>query len=213
MDEINNPEILRLKAMLQYEELCYEQGVDLICGVDEAGRGPLAGPVVAAAVIMPRDCFIPWVNDSKKLSEKKRELLYKEIVTCAVSVGLGIIGPETIERINILNATKLAMRQAVEALSTTPGHILIDGNFTVPDLALPQQAIIKGDSKSYTIAAASIVAKVTRDRLMQELHDKYPAYNLAKNKGYGTKEHISAIKSHGMSPIHRGSFLTKILQG
>ncbi len=213
MDDINNTEILRLKNMLHYEELCYLQGFDNICGVDEAGRGPLAGPVVAAAVILPRDCFIPCVNDSKKLSEKKRELLYSEILARAVSVGLGIVGPETIERINILNATKYAMMEAVKALSIKPGHILIDGNFTITDLDLPQQAIIKGDSKSYTIAAASIVAKVTRDRLMHELHEKFPEYNFSKNKGYGTKEHISAIKNHGVSPIHRGSFLTKILQG
>ncbi len=200
----------RIEQMLCYEKACYESGIDLICGVDEAGRGSLAGPVVAAAVILPRTILTEGIDDSKKLREKNREIVYNKIMKEAVSTGVGIVDVETIERINILNATKLAMKYAIEDLEHKPQHILVDGNFTIPDILYQQQAIIKGDAKSITIAAASIIAKVTRDNIMRTLHTRYPQYYFDKNKGYGTKQHIAAILENKICPIHRKSFLKRV---
>ncbi len=202
-------EYARLEAMTAYEREYESFGV--ICGIDEAGRGPLAGPVAAAAVILPKDCRMLYVNDSKKLSEKRREALYEEILEQAVSVGVGLVGPGRIDEINILQATYEAMREAVGKLSVCPDVSLNDA-VTIPGLssAIRQVPIIKGDAKSLSIAAASIVAKVTRDRLMREYEKLYPEYGFAAHKGYGSKEHMEAIRRHGMTPIHRRSFLKKI---
>lgn len=180
----------------------------LLCGVDEAGRGPLAGPVCAAAVILKADSRIEGVNDSKKLSEKRREVLYGEIVENAFAYGIGFASVEEIEAINILNAAMLAMRRAVEAMGITPELVLVDGN-KLPDLAYPSQYVIGGDARSACIAAASILAKVTRDRLMLDYAKEYPQYCFEKHKGYGTKLHYEALLKYGPSPIHRLSFLKK----
>ena len=194
----------RLYAMKAYERK-YEQYA-CICGIDEAGRGPLAGPVVAGAVILPRDCEILYLNDSKKLSAGRREELYDEIMEKAVSVGVGMASPARIDEINILQATYEAMRQAVDSLSTEP-ELLLNDAVTIPEMTIPQVPIIKGDAKSVSIAAASIIAKVTRDRLMIQYDDILPGYGFAQNKGYGSKEHIEALKSLGPTPIHRRSFI------
>ena len=194
----------RLYAMKAYERK-YEQ-YTYICGIDEAGRGPLAGPVVAGAVILPRDCEILYLNDSKKLSAGRREELYDEIMEKAVSVGVGMASPARIDEINILQATYEAMRQAVDSLSTEP-ELLLNDAVTIPEMTIPQVPIIKGDAKSVSIAAASIIAKVTRDRLMIQYDDILPGYGFAQNKGYGSKEHIEALKSLGPTPIHRRSFI------
>ena len=194
----------RLYAMKAYERK-YEQ-YTYICGIDEAGRGPLAGPVVAGAVILPRDCEILHLNDSKKLSAARREELYDEIMEKAVSVGVGMASPARIDEINILQATYEAMRQAVDSLSTEP-ELLLNDAVTIPEMTIPQVPIIKGDAKSVSIAAASIIAKVTRDRLMIQYEDILPGYGFAQNKGYGSKEHIEALKSLGPTPIHRHSFI------
>lgn len=178
-----------------------------ICGIDEVGRGPLAGPVVAGAVILPKDCDILYINDSKKLSEKKREELYEVIMEKAVAVGLGYSTPKQIDEINILQATYEAMREAVGQLCVTPDLLLNDA-VTIPQLAVRQVPIIKGDAKSISIGAASIVAKVTRDRLMVEYDKVYPAYGFAANKGYGAQAHIEALKKYGPCPIHRKTFIT-----
>lgn len=178
-----------------------------ICGIDEVGRGPLAGPVVAGAVILPKDCDILYINDSKKLSEKKREELYEVIMEKAVAVGLGYSTPKRIDEINILQATYEAMREAVGQLCVTPDLLLNDA-VTIPQLAVRQVPIIKGDAKSISIGAASIVAKVTRDRLMVEYDKVYPAYGFAANKGYGAQAHIEALKKYGPCPIHRKTFIT-----
>ncbi len=184
----------------QYEYLGY------VCGIDEVGRGPLAGPVVAGAVILPKDSKILYLNDSKKISEKKREELYSVIYENAVSVGIGFAGPERIDEINILNATYEAMRMAISKLSVTP-DVLLNDAVTIPEVMIKQVPIIKGDAKSVSIAAASIVAKVTRDRLMVEYDKLYPEYGFSKNKGYGTAEHIEALKKYGKCEIHRDSFI------
>lgn len=198
----------RIEQMCQYEkEYAFAQ---YICGIDEVGRGPLAGPVTACAVVFPKDCRILYVNDSKKLSEKKRELLYTEIMEKAVSVGIGIVSNGVIDEINILQATYEAMRQAVGKLTVTP-EILLNDAVTIPGISIQQVPIIKGDAKSMSIAAASIVAKVTRDHFMKEMDQLYPGYHFAKNKGYGTKEHIQAIKELGPCPIHRRTFLKNFL--
>ena len=197
-------ELSRLEAMSVYEREYEERG--LICGIDEVGRGPLAGPVVAGAVILPADCEILWLNDSKKLSEKKRELLYDEIMEKAVAVGIGAVSPERIDEINILQATYEAMRIAISKLSVKPDLLLNDA-VKIPGVELPQVPIIKGDAKSVSIAAASIVAKVTRDRMMVQYEDLYPGYEFASNKGYGSARHIAALKSLGPCPIHRRSFI------
>lgn len=194
----------RLEGMCVYE--CQYADRGFLCGIDEVGRGPLAGPVVAGAVILPADCEILWLNDSKKLSEKKRELLYDEIMEKAVAVGIGAVSPERIDEINILQATYEAMRIAISKLSVKPDLLLNDA-VKIPGVELPQVPIIKGDAKSVSIAAASIVAKVTRDRMMVQYEELYPGYEFASNKGYGSARHIAALKSLGPCPIHRRSFI------
>ena len=194
----------RLEGMRVYELQYADRG--FLCGIDEVGRGPLAGPVVAGAVILPADCEILWLNDSKKLSEKKRELLYDEIMEKAVAVGIGAVSPERIDEINILQATYEAMRIAISKLSVKPDLLLNDA-VKIPGVELPQVPIIKGDAKSVSIAAASIVAKVTRDRMMVQYEELYPGYEFASNKGYGSARHIAALKSLGPCPIHRRSFI------
>ena len=201
-------ELARLEAMKEFER--EYDGCSLICGVDEAGRGPLAGPVTAGAVILPKDCTILYLNDSKKLSEKRREELFLEIREKAVSYSVGIVGPERIDEINILQATYEAMRQAVSGLGVVPDLLLNDA-VTIPELAIPQVPIIKGDAKSVSIAAASILAKVTRDHLMEEYDRQFPQYGFAKHKGYGTAAHVAALREFGPCPIHRRSFLKNIL--
>lgn len=202
-------ELDRLEAMSVYEKEYAAWGA--ICGIDEAGRGPLAGPVVAGAVILPKDEKILYVNDSKKLSEKKREMLYDEIMDRALAVGVGIVGPERIDEINILQATYEAMRMAVAQLKVQP-DILLNDAVTIPDLKVHQVPIVKGDAKSVSIAAASIIAKVTRDRLMREYGQVFPEYEFASNKGYGTKSHIEALKTYGPTPIHRRTFIQHFVQ-
>ena len=191
--------------LLAYEKGLYEQGIQLIAGVDEVGRGPLAGPVVAAAVILPVDARLTGVNDSKKLSAKKRALYYQQILEVATAVGIGIASVAEIDELNILQATKLAMKRAVDALDVEPGYLLID-HLTL-EIDLPQLGITKGDSKSLSIAAASIVAKEVRDQMMAELGKTYPAYGFEQNAGYGTKAHREALKTHGyIKEVHRQSF-------
>ena len=180
--------------------------ITYICGIDEVGRGPLAGPVVAGAVILPKDCDILYINDSKKLSAAKREELYDIIMEQAVATGLGTIGPDRIDEINILQATYEAMRQAIAQLSPQPDLLLNDA-VTIPKVAIPQVPIIKGDAKSISIGAASIIAKVTRDRMMVYYDSIYPEYGFASNKGYGSAEHIAALKKYGPTPIHRRTFI------
>ena len=201
----------RLQVMLTHERRLWDSGRSLIAGVDEVGRGPLAGPVVAAAVILPHDFDVLGIDDSKKLSPKKREELAEVIKEKALAWSVGWVGPERIDEINILEATKEAMTQAVQGLSLQPDHVLIDGNFTVRSLALPQTAIVKGDANSTSIAAASILAKVTRDRYMEEMDAVYPGYAFASNKGYGTKAHYDGLRAQGPTPIHRRSFISDYL--
>lgn len=195
---------------LFYEKQAYEKGYSVVCGVDEAGRGPLAGPVYAAAVILPPDARMDGVNDSKKLSEKKREALFDIIQQVALSSCVASASVEEIDEHNILNATYLAMQRAVAGLSPQPQMVLVDGN-RLPSFPMASQAIVKGDSLSLSIAAASILAKVSRDRFMKELAQQYPQYQLEKHKGYGTKLHRELIREYGPSPIHRKTFLKKIL--
>jgi len=204
-------EFERLKTMLEIEESLYSKGYNFICGVDEAGRGPLCGPVVAAAVILPKDECIEGVNDSKKISEKKREKLYDDILLKAVAVGVGISDVDVIEEVNILNATKLAMKQAIENLEVTPDYILIDGNQMI-DIDISASTVVHGDAVSESIAAASIIAKVTRDRMLIKWDKDYPEYGFAKHKGYGTKAHIEAIGKYGLTPLHRPSFCKKFVK-
>lgn len=198
----------RLETMRAYERQYGHLGY--VCGIDEAGRGPLAGPVVAGAVILPPDCEILWLNDSKQLSEKRREALYDEILQKAIAAEVGIIGPGRIDEINILQATYEAMRQAVAKLKIRP-QVLLNDAVTIPGLELPQVPIIKGDAKSLSIAAASVLAKVTRDRLMKEYDALLPEYGFAGHKGYGSSAHIEAIKKYGPSPIHRRTFLKNFM--
>lgn len=190
----------------EYENIKYAAGYTAVCGCDEAGRGPLCGPVVAAAVILPRDIDIPGLNDSKKLTEKKREALFEVIKEKAIAYGVAEASPEEIDEINILNASMLAMRRAVEALSVPADFALIDGNCS-RGFSIPTETVVKGDSLSMSIAAASILAKVTRDRGCAELDRLYPEYGIAKHKGYPTKEHMDAVRAYGPSPIHRKTFL------
>ncbi len=197
--------------MLMHEQSLYQKGFNLICGVDEAGRGPLAGPVCAAAVILNKNQIIEGVTDSKKLSEKKREQLFDVIKNECLSYSIAFASVEEIEEINILNATMLAMKRAVENLEIKAEFAIIDGN-KIPDLNIEAQAIVKGDLNSMSIAAASILAKVTRDRLLVEYDKKYPLYQFAKHKGYGTKLHRELILEHGPCDIHRKSFLKKIIK-
>ncbi len=203
-------EQLRLDKMLEYERALYAKGYEYVCGIDEAGRGPLCGPVVAAAVILKKDDHIEGVNDSKKLSEKKREQLFETIKERAIAYSVGIVDEETIDNINILEATRLAMKKAVEGLSVKPDYALVDAEKKVP-IDVPYSPIIKGDALSESIAAASIIAKVTRDHMIVELDKEYPEYGFAKNKGYGTKEHTEAIKKYGLCKAHRRSFCKKFI--
>lgn len=198
----------RLKEMRIYEEKYADY--ELICGVDEVGRGPLAGPVFTAAVILPKDCEILYLNDSKKLSEKKREELFLEISEKALAIGIGSCTPEEIDALNIKQATRKAMLQAVQNLELQPGLVLVDAE-TITGLDIRQVPIIKGDAKSVSIAAASIVAKVTRDHLMMEYDKLYPQYGFASNKGYGSAVHMQALKEYGPCPIHRRSFIKNIV--
>ena len=201
-------EELRLIELKKIEENIYkDNSIKYICGIDEAGRGPLAGPVVVGACIMPRDSMIEGVNDSKKVSEKKREVLFEKIKEEAICYALGIINPDVIDEINILEATKKGLTEALTELEIKPNYIVVDALTKIDTLGIPYMSIIKGDSKSYSIACASILAKVTRDRLMREWDEVYPAYNFKKHKGYGTKEHINAIKENGPCPIHRKTFI------
>lgn len=201
-------ELERLKQMRVYEDQ-YPNAI--VCGIDEAGRGPLAGPVAAAAVILPRDCRILYLNDSKKLSEKKRELLYDEIREKAVAYGVGIVGPDRIDEVNILQATYEAMRLAIAQLKVKP-EILLNDAVTIPLVELKQIPIVKGDAKSVSIAAASILAKVTRDRMMMEYDKLFPEYGFGKHKGYGTAAHIQALKEDGACSIHRKSFIKNFVK-
>ncbi len=194
----------QFKEMTQYEQGLYNMGYRFIAGVDEVGRGPLAGPVVAAAVILPQDAFLPGLNDSKKLSEQKREELFQQITECAISIGIGIIPAEVIDEVNIYQATKQAMKKALTGLSEKPDHLLVDA-MEIP-IDIPQTSIIKGDSKSVTIAASSIIAKVTRDRLMVRLGHEYPQYGFEKHMGYGTAYHLDALKKYGVTSEHRRSY-------
>lgn len=200
-------EIERIQGMLVYEREYGPQGI--LCGIDEVGRGPLAGPVVAGAVILPKDCQILYLNDSKKLTARRRELLYDEIMEKAVAVGIGVVSQEVIDDINILQATYEAMRQAVGKLSVQP-DILLNDAVTIPGLPQKQVPIIKGDAKSLSIAAASVVAKVTRDRMMEALDAKYPEYGFASNKGYGSAAHMAALREYGPCPLHRRTFIRNI---
>lgn len=201
----------RLEKLKEIENNLYKNGIGKICGIDEAGRGPLAGPVVVAAVIMPEDSFIEGVNDSKKVSEKKREKLYDEITKNAIAWGVGIIDEKEIDNINILNATKKGLTTALKQLSEKPDIILVDALTKIDTLGIPYQSIIKGDAKSYSIASASIIAKVTRDRIMRQWDEVYPGYGFQKHKGYGTKAHIEAIKNNGICPIHRKTFVKNFI--
>ena len=199
-------EIERLNVLKEIENEWHQKGKKLVCGIDEAGRGPLAGPVVVAAVIMPEDSFIEGVNDSKKISEKKREKLYEEITQSAIAWGVGIIDQNEIDDINILNATKKGLTTALMELKEKPDIILVDALTKIDTLGIQYESIIKGDAKSYSIAAASIIAKVTRYRIMRQWDEIYPQYGFEKHKGYGTKMHIEAIKEYGLCPLHRRSF-------
>lgn len=201
------------KQMSRYEQSLYAKGVSCIAGIDEAGRGPLAGPVVAAAVILPKDAYVPGLNDSKKLSEAKREALFEQIQAVAISIGIGIVSAKEIDELNIYQATKKAMVQAVEQLFPKPSYLLIDA-MELP-IDIPQQSLIKGDANSISIAASSIVAKVTRDRMMKQLGTKYPQYGFEKHMGYGTEYHLQAIRTYGITEQHRRSFapVREALQG
>ena len=201
-------ELARTEKMKSFEK--EYASYSYICGIDEVGRGPLAGPVVAGAVILPKDCDILYLNDSKQLSEKKREELYDVIMEKAVSTGLGFVSPERIDQINILQATYEAMREAIAKLSPQPDLLLNDA-VTIPKVAIRQVPIIKGDAKSISIAAASIIAKVTRDRLMVQYDSVFPEYGFASNKGYGAAAHIEALRKYGPTPIHRRSFIKNLL--
>ena len=197
-------EDLRLEKMLAYEKELYAQGVQLIAGVDEVGRGPLAGPVVAAAVILPNNCKIPGLNDSKKIPKSKHQAIYQAVLDQAISVGIGVKDNHVIDRVNIYEATKLAMLEAIQELDPQPQHLLIDAMKL--DLPISQTPIIKGDANSLSIAAASIVAKVTRDQMMATYDQEYPGYDFAQNAGYGTTKHLEGLEKQGVSPIHRRSF-------
>ena len=197
----------RLTNLKKYEENLFNEGLKYICGIDEAGRGPLAGPVVVAGVIMPQDSIIEGVNDSKKVSEKKREKLYDLIIEEAISYSVAIIGQDVIDDINILNATKKGVEEVVKGLDVKPDLIIVDALTHINTQGIPYDSIIKGDAKCYNIAAASILAKVTRDRIMRQWDEIYPQYGFSSHKGYGTAKHIQAIKEYGPCPIHRRTFI------
>ena len=204
-------ELERLTKLKEIEKDLYNKGFDNICGIDEAGRGPLAGPVVVAGVIMPKDSMIEGINDSKKISEKKREKLYDLIIEEAISYSIAIIGQDIIDDINILNATKEGVTKVVDGLDVKPNLIIIDALDHINTRGIPYEPIIKGDAKCYNIAAASILAKVTTDRIMREWDEVYPQYGFVQHKGYGTAKHIQAIKEYGLTPIHRRSFTKKFV--
>lgn len=197
-------EDLRLEKMLAYEKELYTQGIHLIAGVDEVGRGPLAGPVVAAAVILPENCKIPGLNDSKKIPKSKHKEIYEAVLQNAIAIGIGVKDNQVIDQVNIYEATKLAMMEAIGQLDPQPQHLLIDAMKL--DLPIPQTSIIKGDANSLSIAAASIVAKVTRDQMMEEFDCEYPGYDFTQNAGYGTANHLAGLHKLGVTPIHRRSF-------
>lgn len=197
-------EDLRLEKMLAYEKELYAQGIDLIAGVDEVGRGPLAGPVVAAAVILPKACKIPGLNDSKKIPKSKHKEIYEAVLQNAIAIGIGVKDNQVIDQVNIYEATKLAMMEAIGQLEPQPQHLLIDAMRL--DIPIAQTSIIKGDANSLSIAAASIVAKVTRDQMMEEFDREYPGYDFAQNAGYGTANHLAGLHKLGVTPIHRRSF-------
>ena len=205
--KMKEKELERLTNLKSMEKELYNKGFEYICGIDEAGRGPLAGPVVVAGVIMPKDSMIEGVNDSKKVSEKKREKLYDLILDEAISYSVAIIGQDVIDEINILNATKQGVTKVVEELDVKPNLILVDALTHIDTKGIPYDSIIKGDAKCYNIAVASIIAKVTRDRIMREWDKIYPQYGFINHKGYGTARHIEAIKEYGPCPIHRKSFI------
>ena len=214
-------ELQRLQEIQKIEKELYAQGVKSICGIDEAGRGPLAGPVVVASVIMPQDSMIEGINDSKKVSEKKRELLYEKIIEEAVAYGIGIIDQNEIDKVNILNATKEGLTKSIQELENDlkekkrgfnkPEIILVDALTKIDTDGISYRSIIKGDAKSYSIAAASIIAKVTRDRIMRQWDEVYPEYGFEKHKGYGTAVHIQAIKEYGICPLHRKTFVKNFI--
>lgn len=201
-------ELLRLQNLKKIEEEIYSknENIKYICGIDEAGRGPLAGPVVVASVIMPHDSMIEGVNDSKKVSEKKREELYEKIIEESISYGVGIMDHNEIDEYNILNATKMGLTNSLKELTVKPDLIVVDALNKIDTLGIPYKSIIKGDALCYSISAASIIAKVTRDRIMRQWDEVYPMYGFQKHKGYGTAAHIAAIKEYGLCPIHRRSF-------
>lgn len=197
----------RLNLLKEEEKKLYNKNIKFICGIDEAGRGPLAGPVVVGAVILPENSFIEGVNDSKKVSEKKREKLYEQIIEEAIAYSVGIVDQKTIDEINILNATKLGVKIALEGLKQKPEIIMVDALNNIDTLGIPYISVIKGDAKNYCIAAASIIAKVTRDRIMRQWDEVYPIYGFARHKGYGTAEHIRVIKENGPCMLHRKTFI------
>lgn len=206
VEKLKEKELERLLELKKIEKDLYNKGFENICGIDEAGRGPLAGPVVVAGVIMPKDSMIEGVNDSKKVSEKKREKLYDLIIEEAISYSVAIIGQDVIDDINILNATKQGVAEVVRGLDVKPNLILVDALTHIDTSGIPYGSIVKGDAKCYNISAASILAKVTRDRIMREWDEIYPQYGFSSHKGYGTAKHIAAIKEYGLCPIHRRSF-------
>ncbi|HHX61029.1 MAG TPA: ribonuclease HII [Epulopiscium sp.] len=207
-------ELLRVETMREFDQVFGNNGEYIVAGIDEAGRGPLAGPVVAAAVVLPHDLTFEGIDDSKKLTPSQRDILYDQIMDKAISVGVGIVSADVIDDINILQATFRAMKKAVFSMEQSADILLVDGNLTIPEvnLAMTQHAVIQGDAKSISIAAASIIAKVTRDRMMIDYHYVYPWYDFIYNKGYGSMVHQSAIQQFGPSPIHRMSFLKNILR-
>ena len=204
-------EIERLNVLKEFENKLYSEGLKYIAGIDEAGRGPLAGPVVVGIAIMKPDSFIEGVNDSKKISEKKRELLYEQITNEAIDWSVGIVDQKEIDEINILNATKKALHMAITNLKIKPDRILVDALEHIDTCGIPYTSIIKGDAKVYSISAASIIAKVTRDRMMKEYDEIYPEYGFAGHKGYGTAKHIQAIKAYGPCPLHRKTFIKNFI--
>jgi ribonuclease HII len=195
-----------MNRTLAFEQALWDSGIERVAGVDEAGRGPLAGPVVAAAVVFAPGEFLKGVDDSKRVRPPMREILYERIRETALSVGVGVVDVETIDRINILQATYAAMRLALAGLNVMPGHVLVDGRAAIPDLAIPQTAVVRGDRKSFAVAAASIIAKVTRDRIMVEADAAFPEYGFRRHKGYGTRAHAEAIRRHGPCVLHRRTF-------
>jgi ribonuclease HII len=204
-------EVERLNKLKEFENKLYKDGIKYIAGIDEAGRGPLAGPVVTGCVIMPQDSFIEYVNDSKKVSETKREMLYDKIKNEAIAWSTGIVWQDEIDEINILNATKKALTMAIDNLKVKPDKIIVDALDKIETRGIPYISVIKGDAKIYSISAASIIAKVTRDRIMREYDEIYPEYGFSGHKGYGTAKHIQAIKEYGICPLHRRSFVKNFI--